>query len=445
MTNLLPLARPTNMKFNEKNKNFHVSKRTENEQKSGFMAPKYEQLSKILSYIGTKDNGILNNTIEAEKNVKDNKKFLQETQLYRLSNSNKLFNEYDKLQQPVYSHRDLDLIKQKVDIESSNARKLQFQQQMPLPIIKNIEDKSFILIHYALDLNTTMAFGDVLSLKKDIQTIILVDNKLNQNNGPLLFKYIEHYLGNIVTFRYVKNEMSQNLAQILAKGFFGQTTSLLRELTIDSSKIKSTDLNMILERAYSHKSRLRYLGLANINLNQDSIEPLCKFLVSSEYLLSFDIAWNRLDSNLVKILIEAALKNPNLRHLNLSWNTLTHANLPNNNNSSSDDTGTSISKGILILKDYLISHYGLLHLNLSYTKLSMKETYLLCEGMKLSCSLMSVHLTGNKLEDDSIKKISEKLNAKKIISSFLKIQKEKSHNAKIYQNDDIRYFGNISH
>ena len=418
----------------------------QDEKTSELLNPLDEQFSKILRYINANDNGILNNTLnikEKGKNAEKNQKCLKEIQLYQMLNNNKLFEDYDKLHQPIYSHKDLDLIKLNFGIELAYARKMEVQQRLPLPIIKNIDDKTIILIHYTLDLNMAAALAEVLSLKNDIQTIILLDNKFDEKTGPVFFKPIENILRNIVIFRFVKNHISQDLAQIFKRGFFGEFISSIRELTIDSSKIQSSDLNMIIEQAFNQKCRLKYLGLANINLSHDSIEPLRKFVASTEFLLSLDVAWNKLNCDDTKILIEAALANKNLKHLNLSWNKISSLTSSDSNN----NTSTSIiTKGILILKEHLIIHSGLLHLNLSYTQLYTKDINLLCEGMKLSCSLMSVHLTGNRLDHSSIEMISKTLNAKKIISKFFKHQKEYicSIEDENYQTEEVGHFSKIS-
>ena len=156
-------------------------------------------------------------------------------------------------------------------------------------------------------------------------------------------------------------------------------------------------------------------------------------------MLSLDVAWNKLNSDDTKILIEAALTNQNLKHLNLSWNKVSSLT----NSDSNNNTSISISKGISILKEHLIIHSGLLHLNLSYTQLYMEDINLLCEGMKLSCSLMSVNLTGNRLDHTSIDMISKTLNAKKNISKLFKNQKENISSIEDYQTEEVGHFSKI--
>lgn len=75
----------------------------------------------------------------------------------------------------------------------------------PLPLIKNVEDRAFILERYVLDKNMCEQLGKAISIKADLHTIVLVENKISDEGLSKLVTPLVEPRCALDIFRCIKN------------------------------------------------------------------------------------------------------------------------------------------------------------------------------------------------------------------------------------------------
>jgi len=265
------------------------------------------------------------------------------------------------------------------------------------PLIKSLEDQAFILENFPMNREMCEALGSSLTEKGNLNTILLVNNKLNDE---ALAAFMEPIMSNPIelkVFRCINNSFGERFISVFEKKFFSFGANCLRELSLDGCQALEKSVIDIITTLIGVRSRLKYLSLANIGLDESSIKSLGRFLVNSEYLISLDVSWNKMNSNTTRILLENVKINQSLKHLDLSWNSLSH---PDNKNAK-------------ILKDIIINSPNLIHLNISYTRLNDLDGVLIIEGVKANQNIMAVHLGGNFINALVVTRMSYFLNSQK--------------------------------
>ena len=285
------------------------------------------------------------------------------------------------------------------------------------PFIQSLRNKVFILENLALNQNMCRLLGRALSNKTELSSIILMNNKVDDESISILMEEIMIKPVELEIFRCINNSFGEKFLSIFEKKFFSLGINSLKEVTIDGTKVLQQNLSGIFDVLTGARSRLRYLGLANTGLNHVSIKTLGRFIVNSEYLLSLDLSWNKISGKTMEFLIEALNQNHSIKHLNLYQNSLTH---PDN----------KIAK---MMKDFIASHNGLIHVNLAFTNMNDYDTLLVIEGIQSNKNMLSAHLEGNQTTPFAIDRINNFLSAKRRVSNYL-APLDDSLNSRIYTN-----------
>ena len=285
------------------------------------------------------------------------------------------------------------------------------------PFIQSLRNKVFILENLALNQNMCRLLGRALSQKTELSSIVLVNNRVDDESISILMEEIMIKPVELEIFRCINNSFGERFLSIFQKKFFSLGINSLKEVTVDGCKVLQQNLSGIFDVLTGARSRLRYLGLANTGLNDASIKTLSRFIVNSEYLASLDLSCNKISGKTMEFLIEALNQNHSIKHLNFCQNSLAH---PDN----------KIAK---MMKDFIASHNELVHVNLASTSMNDYDTLLVIEGIQSNKNMLSAHLEGNHTTPFAFDRINIFLSAKRRIFTSLP-PLDDSLNSRIYTN-----------
>lgn len=190
---------------------------------------------------------------------------------------------------------------------------------------------------------------------------------------------------------------------------------LFLELSLSRVKISTNHLNSILE-VMGNNCPLQKLGLSRLAFDEISIGWLVKILVRAKCLYSLDISGCEILAIHLNKILEVIMKNRRLEYLNISW-------LPIGTQGEMivSELKASIMKSLV---RFMSRDKQLIHVDLSYSRLTDVEFEQIADVMVKSCSLMSVHLTGNSISDACKARSLEKLRGVKLNVETLESEAE---------------------
>lgn len=130
------------------------------------------------------------------------------------------------------------------------------------------------------------------------------------------------------------------------------------------------------------------------NLGDEDVEELCNSLKRNKFLEKLELEYNKITSQSMKKINELLTTNESIKHMSLEGNNLCSEN---------DDSG------IQTLCEALKVNQSMLFLNLSLTNLTPNCGNYIIDMLTKNKTLIMIHLQGNKLSHDSMKKIQELL------------------------------------
>ena len=180
---------------------------------------------------------------------------------------------------------------------------------------------------------------------------------------------------------------------------------LFLELSLNKVKILTNHLNSILE-VMGNNCSLHKLGLSRLAFDEISIDWLVKILMRAKSLYSLDISGCEILAIHLSKVLTVIMKNRRLEYLNISW-------LP---------IGTQGEMIVSQLKDNIIKcltkfmtrNKQLIHVDLSYSRITDIEFEQIVDVMLKSPSLISIHLTGNGITNTCKEKSLERLKGVKL-------------------------------
>ena len=183
----------------------------------------------------------------------------------------------------------------------------------------------------------------------------------------------------------------------------------LLELTLIRIKMSTGHLNSILE-IMSNNCPLQKLGLSQVFFDEISIDLLTRILLRAKNLYSLNLGGCEILSIHVNKILAVISKNRKLEYLDLSWLPL---------GTQGEMGASSLRQEILgnILK-FIRRDKQLLHLDLSYSRLTDLEFDAIIGVTIRSPSLMSLHADGNGITEACRKRSLERLKGIKIEAEY---------------------------
>ncbi len=258
------------------------------------------------------------------------------------------------------------------------------------PLVKGLDSQSFILENLAMDKDMCQALGQALASKGHLNTILLINNKLNDEALGIFLEQIMAEPQALKIFRCINNGFGEKFLNVFEKKFFSLGNNSLREVSLDGCIVLEKYLGELFAILSGARSRIKYLSLAKVGLGDMASKTLGRYLGTTEFLLSLDVSWNKINSKSMNELLEGIKTNQSIRHLNLSWNSL----------SNEDNVNARLLKKILMTSPHLI------HVKVAFTGLNDSDVILIIEGAKGNKNLMSLHLGGNKITPPALERMS---------------------------------------
>ena len=214
----------------------------------------------------------------------------------------------------------------------------------------------------------------------------------------------------------------------------------LLELTLVRVKMSTGNMNSILE-IMSNNCPLQKLGLSRIFFDEISIDLLMKILLRAKSLYSLNLSGCEILSIYVNKILEIISRNKCLEYVDLSWLPI---------GTQGEMIASNLREEILAnLLKFMRRDKQLLHLDLSYSRLTDLEFDAIIGGVIKSSSIMSIHADGNGItesckakslarlkgikvneEDDALREIKE-LKDLKEFKGIKPINKEKKFKTKM--------------
>eukprot|EP00831_Metopus_contortus_P032450 TRINITY_DN26210_c0_g1_i1.p1 TRINITY_DN26210_c0_g1~~TRINITY_DN26210_c0_g1_i1.p1 ORF type:complete len:503 (+),score=42.42 TRINITY_DN26210_c0_g1_i1:1010-2518(+) len=264
------------------------------------------------------------------------------------------------------------------------------EKVIPLPIMTNIVNGTLCLENYKLGEGICRALGRFLPGLKNVNKLKLVNNGLSDSGfadllrGLCLSEQIKRLdcSGNAIGESSLL-ELGNILSRVGPEEQF-------EELSLNHTKISNLHLNQLLE-VMGNNCPLLKLGISRLPCDEITVDWLSKILKKAHNLNFLDISGCEMLSIHLLQLLRILVRNRKLEYVNLSWLPL---------GSQGEMTMSSLKNEILILLcTFIAKNKQLVHLDLSYSRITdfqIKE--ILAYAIK-SPSLMSLHLSGNAISE----------------------------------------------
>ncbi|CAG9314269.1 unnamed protein product [Blepharisma stoltei] len=317
-------------------------------------------------------------TQDTEKNeglIEDLRKELQNTKTPLIES---LYSEIQSKENAYDAYRKYGRSKNEYDEDSSLSvfsKKCTEEQIPPLPVLAHAKEHSLILNRYKMNDQLCRAISDSIKTMKNLMQIHLDECGISDQGGANLLKGISTNT-NIQSLYYTRNEIGSNFAKELNKMI---ASAQITEINLNACRF--TPMNVVEAlKALPLSRTLRKLYISDLGLNNLAMDQVCRVL-RKNILTELDLSWNQISSESTKKFLAYLRKNRSLKFLDYSWNNL-----------SSPDSELSI-----YISQIFSRHPGLLHLNISHTKITDTDAGIIINGLKQSNTLIGLHLTGNKI------------------------------------------------
>ncbi len=188
------------------------------------------------------------------------------------------------------------------------------------------------------------------------------------------------------------------LANILSKA----SQEPFQELELSGVKISGLHLNSVLEML-SKSCSLTRLALARQAFDEISIDYLAKIARRAKNMYCFSIAGGELLASSLTQILKGLIRSKTLEYVDLSWLPL---------GSQGEMIVTELKQEISrLLCTFVARDKQLIHLDLSYSRLTDPQIVEIVSAMRKSESLLSLHLSGNGISDKGRKQAVEELKA----------------------------------
>ncbi|CAI2387722.1 unnamed protein product [Moneuplotes crassus] len=270
-----------------------------------------------------------------------------------------------------------------------------------LRILTHINKNALSLCDYLINMGNAKAFKNTcIQSPLKIKRIYLVNNCMSDS---ILKKILEGalHLKDLHTLVIGRNEVGKESLEIIL-----ELLPKLNELRLNQLKYHPSVLDSVISQIHSKKISLKKLSLRSNNLDNKTVEILCKMLKSNKSLTHFDVASNKMLTHKNLKIFSALEKASEIQDFNISCNSL-----PDFNIFKFRPISVFLSSGPIKIKASQFNPSGvtnsnLIHLNMSYMNLSFECGAFLLKCVSRSESLLSVHLSGN----EELLKNRDKLN-----------------------------------
>jgi hypothetical protein len=259
----------------------------------------------------------------------------------------------------------------------------------PVPALAKISGSKLVLNRYQLQAGLCQAIGRTLPILSNLRIVHLDANAISDIGGYALLMGV-HQHGKISSFYYTRNEVGLKVVEALKEMRNGE----ISDLSLRGCKVNLRALGPLITAVLQLREVVK-LCLAEIGLSDGGVRELVAGLRRSR-VINLDISWNQVSLNATKVFLTYLRKDKKLQYLDYSWNSL----------SSSDNEVAYLIGAILR------NHPCLLHLNIGNTQLNDQAVVLIVQGLKKSNTMVSLHLTGNQIEQRTVEFLKRHLDAR---------------------------------
>ena len=248
---------------------------------------------------------------------------------------------------------------------------------LPFGVIRSKGSEKCIDLH-----GKSMGDNYASALSKSFKNISSVE-VLNLKNNRLTEKGASALLAGLGSQRLKELNLSENrlgkesIDQVIY--LLGKESSMLRVLNLENVSAKETDLIRLIS-SLGNNTTLVYLTLAKNCLTGFTASALRTALQENYTLQKLDLHWNNFNPSAGQAIFEALVVNKTLQELDVSWNSI-----------GGDSKSASFEKICQVLSH----NRSLLHLDLSYNYLTLKEANCFAESIRSNHTLLGIHVEGN--------------------------------------------------
>lgn len=259
------------------------------------------------------------------------------------------------------------------------------------PVFQKIYNQKLTLINY--ELNNDLCNALLTSFKEFpsiIRDLHIESCKIKDEDLAIILQGANR-LRVLQSLSLTKQDLGLHFLQPMESLLKYAFPNHLQELRIVKCRLSTSDLSQLLS-FIEHKSYLRTLVLINASFNNKTVAQFCNIIKEDHFLRNIDISWNELTYFQYMPILEAFAENNLLEEVNLSHNQLFE---PGTFQEEDQKIQNLEEKVIKYLKTMLINNQRLTHLFLNECGLTFTILDSIVNFIKYSPSLVAVHLSNN--------------------------------------------------